>query len=338
MVVQMPRKKKTIVEETLPDNPPAGDEGFVDQICVVSKVYKINSGGRAFCYQSQEPVDEVSIQAQYPSGGKFVVIEYNGLNDVLRTTHIEIEPKPLAITNGNNGDDFRTRMLMDELNFTRNMMLKMIENMSNGKGGQSATPFGELVEGMRLMHEMSPATSPADLILKGLELGMKAGGNGGAGDWKAELISAAKDTLPAVVQAVSANRQQLQQGQTTMIAPTPAAMIKQGIDWLKPQILGGMSTDLAVGWVIQNSREPMCNQLIAMAIQGDVNTFIQHDAELAKEPYRTWFETAIQLLKDEYAQQQGGNPDDSERGIGDNPDAANDANIGAGKSTVLKVS
>lgn len=337
MVVQMPRKKKTIIEESLPDNPPAGDEGFVDQICVVSKVYKINSGGRAFCYQSQEPVDEVSIQAQYPSGGKFVVIEYNGLNDVLRTTHIEIEPKPLAITNGNNGDDLRTRMLMDELNFTRNMMLKMIDSLANAKGGgQSATPFGELVEGMRLMHEMSPATSPADLILKGMELGMKAGGGSG-GDWKAELISAAKDTLPAVVQAVSANRQQLQQGQTMIPAATPASMMKQGIDWLKPQILSGMSVDLAIGWVIQNSREPLCNQLIATAIKGDVNTFIAIDPELANEPYRTWLESAIQLLKDEYAQQQGGNPDDSERGIGDNPDTANDANIGAGKSTVLKV-
>lgn len=330
----MPRKKKTIVEETIPDDTPNSVDDFTDAICVLSKVYKINSGGKSFCFQTTEPVDEVSIQVQYPTGGKFVVQEYNSLNQVIGTTHIDIEPKPIT-TVSNNGDDFRTRMLMDELNFTRNMMLKMIEGISNNRTQQVATPIGELAQAMQAIHEISGKSNPVDLIVRGMEIGAKA--NGGAADWKAELVSAAKDVLPPIVQSMSAARQIQPQGQQ-MITSTPAAMMKQGIDWLKPQILAGMTTDLAVGWVIQNAKEPLCQQLMAHAIKGDVNTFIQIDSELANEPFRTWFETAIQLLKDEYAAAQGTDQNDNERGNRDGADVASNANAGTGKSQIVKVS
>jgi hypothetical protein len=328
----MPRKKKTIVEETIPDDVPDTIDDFADGICVVSKVYKINAGGKSFCFQTSEPVDEVSIQAQYPTGGKFALLEYNSLAQVIRTQHIDIEPKPLSPTSNGN-DDIRTRMLMDELNFTRNMMLKMIESISSNKQ-QSSTPLGELAQAMQVVHQLSPVGNPVDLIVKGMELGIKSNG-GGSSDWKAELVSAAKEVVPAIVNA-NANRQ-IPQGQQTMISTTPAAMMKQGIDWLKPQILAGMSTDLAIGWVIQNAKDPLCNQLIAHAIKGDVNTFIQIDAELANEPYRTWFETAIQLLKDEYAAAQSANQNDNDRGNRDDSDNADDEISSAGKSKITKV-
>ena len=331
----MPRKKRTIVDETIPDDSPNVDD-LSDVICVLSKVYKINSGGKSFCYQTTEPVDEVSIQAQYPSGGKFVVLEYNTLNQVIGTTHIDIEPKPISIgSNGNgNGMDLQARMLLDELSFTRTMMLKMIEGLTNGNRQQNNTPLGELAQAMQVVNDISAKSNPVDLIIKGMELGVKS--NGGAPDWKAQLVDSAKELIPAFMQG-TANRQQIQQGQPTMITTTPATMMKHGIDWLKPQILSGMSTDLAIGWVIQNAKDPLCNQLIANAIKGDVNTFIEIDPELANEPYKTWFETAIQLLKDEYAQQST-NTDDSERGNGDSPDNTSHETVSAGKPKITKVS
>jgi hypothetical protein len=332
----MPRKKKTIVEETIPDDTPQAGDDFTDAICVVSKVYKINVGGKSFCYQTTDPVDEVSVQLQYPAGGKFVVNEYNSLNQVINTTHIDIEPKPLTNNvNGNgNAEDIRTRMLMEELAFTRNMMVQMMNGLFTSRQQQSATPFGELVEGMRLMHEMSPKNGAVDLIIKGMELGQKS--NGGVSDWKTELVSAAKDLVPAV--APMFTRQAAQPQGQPMIPTTPAAMMKQGIDWLKPQILGGMSVDLAIGWVIQNAKDPLCNQLISQAIRGDVNTFIAIDPEIANEPYKTWFTSAIQLLKDEYAAAQSANTLDSERGTGDDTDDAVDEKASAGKPKVVKVS
>jgi len=331
----MPRKKKTIVEETLPDDAPdTGD--LADVICVLSKVYKLNSGGKSFCFQTTEPVDEVYIQAQYPTGGKFIVLEYNTLNQVMGTTHIDIEPKPLSVVPIGNGGDLQSRMLLDELSFTRTMMLKMIEGLTSGRTQQANTPIGELAQAMQVVNEMSSKSNPVDLIVKGMELGIQA--NGGAPDWKAQLAETAKQIIPAFV--AKQQTVQISQGQQPMIQTTPVAMIKQGIDWLKPKILSGMTVDLAIGWVIQNANDPTCNQLIANAIKGDVNTFIEFDPELANEPYRTWFETAIQLLKDEYAaaqQQQGDNTDDHERGDRDRSDIASHENAGAGKSKIAKI-
>jgi hypothetical protein len=99
-----------------------------------------------------------------------------------------------------------------------------------------------------------------------------------------------------------------------------------------------MSVDLAIGWVIQNAKDPLCNQLISQAIRGDVNTFIAIDPEIANEPYKTWFTSAIQLLKDEYAAAQSANTLDSERGTGDDTDDAVDEKASAGKPKVVKVS
>lgn len=336
VVIIMPRKKKTIVEETIPDDTPETGEDLTDVICVLTKVYKVNAGGKSFCFQTTEPVDEVSIQVQYPTGGKFIVQEFNNLNHVIGTTHIDIEPKPIATSvNGNNGD-IHTRLLLDELAHNRMMVLKLIEGLAAGRSQQQEhTPLGELAQAMQVVNEMSGKSNPVDLIVKGMELGMKSSGGT---DWKAELVSAAKDVIPAAVQLVG-NRQ-IPQGQTPMMitAPTPSLM-KTGIDWLKPQILAGMTTDLAIGWVIQNAKDPLCNQLIANALKDNaLNSFIEVDPELANEPYKTWFESAIQLLKDEYAAQQGNDTDDSQRGNGNSSDVADNEKVSSRKSKITKVS
>ncbi len=327
----MPRKKRTIVEETIPDAAEESTE-FVDNIIVVTKVYKLNAGSRSFCFQTTEPVDELSIQAQYPTGGKFVVLEYNSLNNLLNTNHFEIEPKPSTALATNGDGDIRTRMLLDELAFTRNMMLQLIQGISNNK---SATPLGEIASVMQTIHQMTPANNPTDLVLKGMELGMKA--NGGSPDWKTQLVETAKEVLPPIMQTFSAARQ-TQQVQPTMIQQAPAAaMMKQGIDWLKPKIIGGMNTDLAASWVIQNANDPLCQQLLSHAIRGDITTFIEIDPEIANEPYRSWFFNAIQQLKEWYAAQTTVE-NDSDGGTGDSADVATHAATGSGKPSIVKVS
>ena len=333
----MPRKKKTIVEETLPDTPETpgvNTEDFADAICIRTKVYKLNSGSRSFCFETQEPVDEVSVQAQYPTGGKFIVLEYNSLNQIINTTHIDIEPKPIAHVPGNGVADFQLRVLMDELNFTRQMMLKMIEGKTDGNNGRPDTSLGELAQAMQMLHQLSPQTNASDLILKGMELGMKA--NGGA-DWKASLVDAAKDIAPAVVQVIGAAKQNppIPQGQT-MIESTPASLVKSGIDWLKPKILSGMEPGLAVSWVIQNSNDALCQQLIAQAVRGDVSNFAEFDPEINNEPFKSWFVNAIQQLKEWYAEQSAATGD-SIGGTGDDTDGAVDAVLSSPKPIVAKV-
>lgn len=331
----MPRKKRTIVEETLPDTNDSLSEDVSDIICVLTKVYKLNGGGKSFCFQTTEPVDEVYIQAQYPTGGKFVVIEYNNMNTPINTTHIDIEPKPLLINGNinNSNDDMRTQMLMQELTHSRAMMMEMIRGLFS-KGQSSNTPLGELAQAMAVVNEIGSKNNPVDLIIKGMDLANKSNGNGP--DWKAQLVETAKDLVPAVMSI----RNPPQQGQYMPTITVPESTIKSGIDFLKPQILRGMTVDLAIGWVIQNAHDPICNQLIGNALKGDINTFISIDPELANEPYKSWLESAIQLLKEEYAaanQQQSDDTHDIERGDRDHSNVANDAPVSARKSKISKV-
>ena len=331
----MPRKKRTIVEETLPDVKEETSDEF-GSLIVLTKVHKLNGADRAFCFQSDTPVDEVTLQNMYPLGGKFIVTEYNSANELVgNPTVLTIEAKPNAVqpATGGSSEDIRTRMLMEELAFTRNMMLQMINGVFSKQSQVAGTPLGELAQAMQVIHQISPQNNSADLILKGMELGMKANGSGG--DWKTALVDTAKDIAPVVVQAFSTARAQQPQGQHTMIA-TPQAMLKQGLDWLKPRIVGGMEVDLAVGWVIQNANDPMCQQLLTHAAQG-IEAFVAVDPEIANEPYKTWFTTAIVNLRQWYAAQSA-DQDDNERGDGDNPDTTVDASTRAGKPAITKVS
>ena len=331
----MPRKKRTIVEETLPDNPAIEDETITDFMCVLTKVHKLSGADRFFCFQSETPVDEVLIQSQYPSGGKFIVTEYNSAGSLLDTKMINIEAKPFAVTgvNGNGGEDIRSRMLLEELAFTRNMMLQMINGMFNSKSQQSATPLAEIAQVMQTIHTMSPAINPTDLVLKGMELGIKA--NGGAPDWKAQLAETAKEILPTVVQTLGTVRQTQPQQGPMMIQAAPATLIKQGLDWLKPRIISGMDTESAVNWVITNANDPTCQQLLMHAAQG-LDAFVKIDPEIANEPYKTWFINAIQALKEWYAAQSA-NQNDNDGGDGNDTDVANDADISTGQSTIRKI-
>lgn len=299
------RKRRTIVEEVLPDTSTNEGDTNIDASDLViagSKIYKLNGGSRSFCMLTTEPVDEVFIQTQYPNGGKFVVLEFNQMNQLLNQNHYEIEPKTMAIVpNGNGGNgtnDIQIRMLFEELNFTRQMLMTQLQN-NKGNGGSSIT---ELVGALAGLHQLAPGgKDPVDLIIKGMELGSK---NSGGTDWKTELLSTIKEVAPSAIQAVAMSNRQPNGMEQPMLAASPDAVLKQGLNWIKSKIVSGMSTDLAVEWLIMNANDPQYHQLLSTAIQGTVDNFIAVDTDIANEPYRTWFTTAIQQIKEWYAEQQ----------------------------------
>ncbi|MCI0618950.1 hypothetical protein L0244_38750 [bacterium] len=327
------RKKRTIVDEDLPEVSTDIDSDVSDIIVVLSKVYKLNNGARSFCFQTQEPVDEVSVQAQYPSGGKFVVLEYNGLNQLVNTTHIDIEPKPLPVgVNGNGVMDLQNRLLMDEIAWTRQMLMQLLTNKN---GNQPATPVIELVQALQGIHSLAPnGRDPIELLIKGMELGAKS--NGASGDWKSDLIHTAKEVLTPAVEAFGAFKQQQLTQHNPMItnALPSVSILKQGITWIKSKILSGLEPDFAVGWIVRNANE--YQPFLELAIKGSIESFIELDSEIANEPYRTWFTTAIQLLKDEYEQQSANNPD-VDGGNGDSSDVAVNEESRPRKSKITKV-
>lgn len=334
------RKKRTIVDEILPDETPTrnndNENDFTDIVIVLTKVYRVNPNGkRAFSFQTSEVVDEVLIQDRSPNGGSFVVQEYNSSGEIINNTTFDIEPKAIATTHNpsTSASDIHVQMLQNQLQFAQQMVLQLLGNRSS-----EATPMSEIVSAIKDMHSISGGggKDPVDLIIKGMELANKS--NGGSGDWKTELISTAKEAIGPVVQALSARPQpQHQPGETTMIpAQTTDTIVKEAIKWLKGKILFGLTPDLAVDWILQNGNDPQYQPILATAVNGTVDNFIAVDTEIANEPYRTWFTTAIQLIKDAYAEQSANNTD-MDGGDRNVADVATNAKSGSAKSKLKKV-
>lgn len=326
------RKRRTIIEEVLPpttDQEPGSGEDIADMIIVMSKVYKVNGVSKSFCTQTNEPVDEVFLQSNYPAGGKYIVEEYNNMNVLVNKQHYEIEPKALAPTNGNgNGHgvsatDVQIRMLFEELNFTRQMLMQQLTN-NNNKGGS----LTEMIAALAGLHQLAPGgKDPVELLIKGMELGMN-GGSPKSGDWKTMLIDTVKEVAPGAIQAIAmANSKQPMNGnEVPMLPVSPDAQIKMGLDWIKSRIIAGMDTDLAVGWITTNANDPQYQPLIVKAIQSGIDGFIAIDHEIANEPYRSWFDKAITEIKEWYEQQQQVQTDDDmDGGNGNGPDVRTNA-------------
>src|SRR4030095_8056018 len=269
----MPRKKRTIVEETLPDNPSSitTDEGEsvlldtelpLDEVFnsfgeqpFLMKVYKITPTGSSFVFSSTEKPNaatfESSIQDRCPSGGKFVIRFYVNNRIVEPSRHVEIEPRPInAVSNGtNDARDMQVRMLQDNLVMFQQMLMAFIGRPTPVT---QQTPMNELIQAMVAMHGMQGnKSSDVDTLLKGIELAK--GLNGSASpDWKSELIHTAKEVLTQVAGVIAQHA--ITQGKPQMNPPVqqitersndgmnmiPAAMLKTGLNAIKPKILSGM--------------------------------------------------------------------------------------------------
>jgi hypothetical protein len=334
------RKKRTIVDEILPDEQIRNDNNdtdISDLVIVLSKVYRVNPNGkRAFSFQTSEAVDEVMIQERCPNGGSFAVFEYNSSGEVVNNATFDIEPKTIATLNNSStsASDIHVQMLQNQLQFAQQMVLQLLGNRNN-----EATPMSEIVSAIKDMHSISGGNGkdPVDLIIKGMELANKS--NGGTGDWKTELISTAKEAIGPVMSALSARPQQPTPGETVMISAntnTPDTIVRDAIKWLKSKIIFGLTPDLAVDWILQNGNDPQYQPILTTAVNGTVDNFIAIDAELGNEPYRTWFTTAIQMIKDAYAEQSANNSD-MDRGTGNITNVTVDAKSSSAKSKLKKV-
>jgi hypothetical protein len=115
------------------------------------------------------------------------------------------------------------------------------------------------------------------------------------------------------------------------IVQTPESQLKDGIAWLKKKILSGLTPDLAVEWIVNNANDPQYQPIISTAINGGVDAFIQLDAEIGNEPFKTWFTTAIDDLKGIYAEQST-NAADNDGGNGNGTNVTGNAKPRTAKS------
>jgi hypothetical protein len=350
----MPRKKRTIVEETLPDNPAienetgdplldpdASSDEILDAVLdnfgespYSIKVYKVTNGNKSFCFKIDSKIDESYIQDQYPLGGKFLVCIYvNGR--IFKTVYFDIEAKPIPNTPNGNGNghgsaaDIQNRMLLDELQWSRQMILQM---MGNGQARQPQTSLTELVTALNGLNNLSGKKDPIDLLVKGMEIGSKSGGS--SGDWKTELVQTVKEVaVPAVSAFAEYQKNQTIGGINPMPVKTnmlPESALKQGLNWLKPKIMVGMPVELAADWIVTNANDEQYQELVKTIINDGLPGLIVIDPELNNEPYKTWMTNVIDLIREAFREQNANNTSTDHDGrTGDDSDDANDEKVSA---------
>lgn len=319
----MPRKKKTTtITEEIPDvleTPEVTEaelfpeEETLSQVLeqfgpanVRIKVSKNTLKGPAYCYSTDGDIDEDFIQAEY-GGGTYacrIFIDGHFKRKVMLTIADRMNPatKP---NNTTNVENLQLQMMREH----NTMMARLLEKAF---GGGNTTPIVELTDAMARVHTMTGGggqRNQMDDFLKGFEMALKVNGNGGgAPDWKSELLDVARDVLKPVVpilaqQYLKPAAQPEQTGETMPQAQLTADVIRQqlalGIAWLKPKVLKNADPGLYIDLVVDNAEE--YRPFIHFVLTQDFVEFARIDAELASEPYATWFKHFYDGLRSAFA-------------------------------------
>ena len=333
------RKKKTIIEENIPDAngsnsaiPGVDPESmenvtwdseedelltkiksqFAGNAAIKIKVYKMISGksNPVFVFASEENVDEEQLQESY-GGGKYALRFF--VDGILKHTHyVEVADKPVKLNgngNGNGAGDahvMQVNMLSQQLQWSQQLLLTLLAKP--GPIQQPPTPMSELAQGWAMINggggssKGLSAESMITLFTKGLEIGA---GKSGDMDWKTAAIQTLKEVVPAITSVVAqvkgvpvvpasviANQ--------APVAVVPDQMLKDGLGFLKPKIIGGMPVGLALDWVISNAAD--YQQFIAIAMSKSFEDIVKIDPDLANEPFNTWVRQFLDGLKEHFNQ------------------------------------
>jgi len=257
---------------------------------------------------SSADVDDLADYLQKKhQGGKFMVRVFpQGSLHPSHILHLRIAPKPTETSNNTDAGSIESRMLRDQLLFTQQMLLRMMDNRGN------ATPLGELADAIKILNPSNGVTpdSMLNLVLKGMDIARKA--EGGL-DWKSELIQVGKEMAPQIMETFRTLKgNPVAPPQQEQIPVKLEDFILKAIQYLKPQILANtLTVDLALDVALAQAANPQYAPFLEFTLNGDLDKFIVIDPQLNNEPFRTWFSQFITGLKEAYANQGVDEDDDS---------------------------
>lgn len=300
------RKKRTIIEESLPDTPLDGTaepsefdvsmEAVEDadtlksvlaqfgETNLVLKILRKSPTGPEFCYQT-DSLDEQFIQQNFGGGDYTVRIFINGL--FKHAINIKIANRLVDNhTTVANSTDRHSE-------FLEKALLALLGRESPVQN--TTTPVGELAQAMTQLHQLNGgggdrSEKMIETLIKGFELGKDLAG-GGTGDWKTELIGAVKHVLPEIMGAYTGMKQGIPPGVAgnVPVANDPHTMLRAGIAYLKKKAIAGVDPMLFVDFVAANADEEQYQGLIHAVLTKDYADFAAIDPEIGTEPFIQWF-------------------------------------------------
>lgn len=305
---------------TLPLESADGLENYLNQFGqkpIKVKVYKRGLKGMAYCFSGGTEIDEDTL-SQYGGGEYELIVLVDGVKEKSIPLFIADRPNgqtiatPTVATEPQSGS-VEVRMLREQLIFLQNMVIN--------KQSAPATPLGELVDAMKLLGN-GGGKDPTELFLKGLEFA-KEHGSSGSGDWKSMLVDSIRDVAKTVAPVLAAKTNG---GNQTMIQQNPDDMIKSGLAYLKQRAISGMPVDVVVNWVMFSANDPTYQPFLKLVLSQEFEEFVKLDAEIAQEPYLTWFRTLHAGLREAFNESQL--DDDSERPAGNVRNITGNAKVG----------
>lgn len=306
-------KKKTIIEETIPDGETTGAETFTladtdDAELLLEKVktqyggsrvnvkvYKILAGHKPiYQFESDHMVTEARLQL---NGGGLYELRFfvDGLHK--HTEEIEVADKPVDHSQPTNPADIQIQMLREQSQMNRDLLMAVLGR------GQNSTPMSEIATIWGLIHGTNGGGGTSEKMIEMFTKGMELGaGRSGELDWKTALIQTAKEIIPPAMQVVAATKgvpmPQIQPNPAAQQQLPPDAVLKTGIDFLKTKILAGLPVGLALDWVVANAAD--YQQFLAVATSKTFEDFVKIDNDLANEPFNTWVRQFLTGLKEHF--------------------------------------
>ena len=279
----MPRKKRTIIDEDIPDKSlgitdngdsldtldlPEMEDATLQSLMSRLKgasdyqvnIYTVTARGSEFRFTVDDPdiLTEGYIQDNCGPGKYAIRILKD--NIPVKSYYINIGAKPNSSTVPviSNTDDKMINMYRENSMFMQNMVLALINKEQN----KPETSLTELVASMTTLQGIKQESTkdPLDMLTKAIELVQSIGGSGG--DWKSQLISTAKDVLAPVAGELAKAALRNQSTPDNRALPSaggfveevhdmvPEFILKKGLTWTKSQILSGMPVGLAIDWII----------------------------------------------------------------------------------------
>lgn len=308
-------KKRTIIEQTIPDQP-LGENPIESPEITWNKikVYKIMPGRvqPVFCFSSPTDIDEEVLQTSSFGGGRYEV-HYLLDTETLYTKTFEIAEPPQP-PQPQTPESIQMQMYKEQSQMNRELLLAVLGQ----GGGRSQTPMNELANMWAIMSGHAPngggGDKMIDVFMKGIELAGKVGGDM---DWKSALIQTVREIAPTAAQAFVAAKTGTPMPEVAsapngngappppQIPPTitPEALLKPALHSIKPLIMSGLSIDSAVEWVTIHANNPQYQELIKFAMSKTFDDLAAIDPDISNEPYKKWLQGFMAAIKENFTEE-----------------------------------